>query len=70
MKEMLIKVEGMKCAGCSLGLEGALEDLPFVASAEADHVAGTAKMTFSGEPDKEQINKAVESLGIKVIAYD
>ena len=51
-------------------LEGALEDLPFVASAEADHVAGTAKMTFSGEPDKEQINKAVESLGFKVIAYD
>jgi len=44
MKEMLIKVEGMKCAGCSLGLEGALEDLPFVASAEADHVAGTAKL--------------------------
>ena len=70
MKEMTIKVEGMKCNGCSLGLEGALEDLDFVASAEADHTTGIAKMTLSAEPDKDQINKAVEGLGFKVVAYD
>ena len=70
MKEMTIKVEGMKCNGCSLGLEGALEDLDFVASAEADHTTEIAKMTLSAEPDKDQINKAVEGLGFKVVAYD
>ena len=46
MEIEVFEVRGMKCAGCGRRIEEALESLPGVTSASADHDAGTVEGTY------------------------
>ncbi|MBR5421206.1 MAG: heavy metal translocating P-type ATPase [Lachnospiraceae bacterium] len=59
--EKTVKIEGMMCAHCEASVKKALEALPFVESAEADHKAGEAKLILSGSYDEAAVKEAVEA---------
>ena len=46
MNSITIRIGGMHCAGCALGVEAALEDLPEVKSAAVDLASNCAKISF------------------------
>ncbi len=55
-----LKVEGMMCEHCEARVKKALEALEGVSGAVADHNAGTAVVTLSGEVADDVLKKAVE----------
>lgn len=46
-----LTVDGMSCEGCEEVVEGALEEVAGVESAEADRESGTATVEGDAEPD-------------------
>ena len=55
-----VRVGGMMCGHCEATVQKALEALPFVASAQASHEAGTAVLTLSGALDEGAVRQAIE----------
>ena len=55
-----VKIEGMMCGHCERTIQTALEALPFIASAQANHEAGTAVVTLTAPLDETAVKKAVE----------
>ena len=67
MNSITIRIGGMHCAGCAMGVEAALEDLPEVKSAAVDLASNSAKISFEGDAlDMARIKKAVEDTGFTV----
>lgn len=68
MKEKIIlKISGMHCMGCALGLEEELEKLDFIESVKVDLNSKTATIYYIKENyDIEKIRKIVESLNFKI----
>ena len=64
--EMMLKVEGMMCPHCEAHVKKALEALDGVATAIADHKAGTVAVTLSHEVSEEMLVKAVTDAGYTV----
>ncbi len=62
----LMKVEGMRCAGCSGRVKRTLEAMPGVQDAGADHAAGTAWAVCDGSVTDEALRAAVEGLDFKL----
>ena len=58
-----IKIKGMMCHNCERHVKEALEALPTVASAEADHQTGI--VTIHGAPTVAELKQAVKSAGYK-----
>ena len=56
-----ITVRGMSCSGCEEAVEEALERLPGVISASADH--GTDSVEIEGDEDPSAIVAAVDEAG-------
>ena len=56
-----IHIEGMMCHHCEMAVQKALEAVDGVASAQADHEAGTAIVTLSKKVDNVALKKAVEA---------
>ena len=56
-----LKVEGMMCAHCEARVKKALEAVPGVESAVADHTAGTAVVLLSEPVADETLKAAVEA---------
>lgn len=56
-----LTVDGMACGGCESNVVDALEDVPGVESASADHEAGTASV--SGDVDVDALVAAIEDAG-------
>lgn len=56
-----LTVEGMSCDHCEQTVEEALADVEGVASASADHEAGSA--TVDGSADPDALVSAVEAAG-------
>lgn len=54
LKKEVLHVEGMMCENCERHVKEALEALPFIESAKADHVKGTVDITSDGEPDRKR----------------
>ena len=65
--EKVIKVEGMMCPHCEAHVKKALEEIPGVASAVANHTAGTATVTLSADVDVAVLRAAVEAQGYKTL---
>ena len=61
-----LKVEGMMCEHCEARVKKALEAVDGVESAAADHSAGTAVVTLSGEVADEVLKQAVEAQDYQV----
>ena len=69
MKKTL-KVEGMMCMHCEARVKKALEAVPGVESAVADHAAGTAVVTLSAPVADEALRAAVEAQDYKVLGVE
>ena len=66
MKKTL-KVEGMMCMHCEARVKKALEAVPGVESAVADHTTGTAVVTLREPVADELLRNAVDEQGYKVL---
>ena len=66
----LLRVEGMMCAHCEARVKKALEAVPGVESAQADHTAGTAAVTLSAPVADEALRAAVEAEDYKVLSVE
>ena len=62
-----LKVEGMMCEHCEANVKKALEAIPGVESAVADHNAGTATVTLTSEVEDDALRAAVEEKDYKVL---
>ena len=72
-KENMVKtvhIEGMMCHHCEMAVQKALETVDGVASAQADHKAGTAVVILSKKVDSEVLKKAVEAEDYTVTSID
>ncbi len=69
MKKTL-KVEGMMCTHCEARVKKALEAVPGVESAVADHSAGTAVVSLASPVEDEVLRKAVEAQDYKVLGIE
>ena len=58
-KKATVRIEGMMCENCERHVKKALEALPFIESASADHTKGTAEITYSSQPDEAKIREAL-----------
>ena len=65
-----LKVEGMMCMHCEARVQKALEAVPGVETAVADHDAGTAVVTLGTPVDGETLKAAVEAQGYKVLGVE
>lgn len=65
--EITMKIEGMMCGHCEAAVKKALEAIPQVESAEADHTKGTAVVKLKEEVDFSILKKAVEDMDYRVI---
>ena len=63
LKKEVLHVEGMMCENCERHVKEALEALPFIESAKADHVKGTVDITSDGEPDRKAMEDAISRAG-------
>lgn len=63
-----VKIKGMMCGHCEERVRKALEAVPGVVSAEVHHADGIAIVTFKKQPDSEQLKKAVEEQGYRVVS--
>ncbi len=64
----VISIEGMMCPHCENAVKKALEALPWVISASADHTAGEAVITYEGNADFKAAKKAVKDAGYKPLS--
>ncbi len=69
MKKTL-KVEGMMCAHCEARVKKALEAVPGVESAVADHTAGTAVVTLTAPVADDALRAAVEAQDYTVLSVE
>ena len=72
-KENMVKtvhIEGMMCHHCEMAVQKALETVDGVASAQADHEAGTAVVILCKKVDSEVLKKAVEAEDYTVTSID
>ena len=65
-----LNVEGMMCMHCEARVQKALEAVPGVETAVADHDAGTAVVTLGTPVDGETLKAAVEAQGYKVLGVE
>ena len=65
-----LKVEGMMCMHCEARVKKALEAVPGVAGAVADHNKGTAVVTLSAPVEDEALRAAVEAQDYKVLGVE
>lgn len=64
VKEVVLLVEGMTCAGCAVSVKMALKDLNGVKETKVDVEKGEAMISFTGSKVTiEQMIKAINSIG-------
>lgn len=67
MKETIIKVKGMMCAGCENRIKNALTELDNIKSVEANHKDGFVKIISNKEVNIGIIKERIEDLGFEII---
>ena len=65
-----IKIEGLMCSHCDARVKKALEAVPGVASANADHEKGQAVVELSADVANDALKAAVEAQDYKVLGID
>ena len=65
-----LKIEGMMCMHCEARVKKALEAIPGVESAAADHDAGTAVVTLSAPVEDSVLTEAVTSQNYRVLGVE
>ena len=65
--KVTLKVKGMMCPHCEARVKSALEEIPGVDSAVANHKKGTAIVTLKENVPVDTLKSAVENQGYNVI---
>ncbi len=65
-----LRIEGMMCEHCEKYVRTELEALDGVASAVADHKAGTAVVTLTQDVSEETLAAAIEKAGYKMLGAE
>ena len=68
--EKTIQIEGMMCEHCEAHVKKALEALAGVETAVPSHEKGTAVVSLKSDVSAEQLTKAVEEAGYKVLGIE
>ncbi len=58
-KTAFVEVEGMMCGHCENRIKEALESVPGIIEAVADHTTGLAEIRYTGEPDEAAMASAI-----------
>jgi len=67
-KKVILKLDGLHCTSCSLNIDGELEDMPGVISANTSYAKSQSQIEFDPQQvNKQKIKQAVEKLGYQVI---
>ena len=66
-KTVTLKIEGMRCKGCAMGTQGALEKVAGVESAKVSFPDKQAVVVCADAVDEGALRAAVESAGFKVV---
>ena len=61
--ERIATVEGLMCGHCEATVKKALEAIPGVKEATADHETGKVKIALTGDVAEEDMKKAIEAVG-------
>lgn len=67
MKEMIIKVTGMMCAGCENRVQNAVKLLEGVEEVTANHEDGIVKVVSAENVTIESVKEAIEDLGFDIV---
>lgn len=67
MKEMIIKVTGMMCAGCENRVQNAVKLLAGVENVTANHEDGIVKVVSAENVTIESVKEAIEDLGFDIV---
>lgn len=67
MKEVILKVEGMKCEGCERRIQNALMDIDGVDKVVASYMDKDVKITLSKDVDVYLLKEAILDLDFKVV---
>ena len=67
MKTLNLKVDGMRCGGCSARLQRVLGALPQVESCKADHVTKAVELVLKEDLPLDAVRKVIEGAGFKLI---
>lgn len=70
MKNIIIKVEGMKCSGCESRIEKVISNLKEVKSVKANYEKGTVEVTLLEDYHSNIIKEKIETLGFSVIGEE
>ena len=62
-ERVTLGVKGMMCEHCEATVKKALEELPFVAAATADHTAGKVTVELQGAFDLAAVKQAIKAKG-------
>ncbi len=70
MKNIVIKVEGMKCSGCENRIEKSLLNLEGIKKVSANYENGTVMVELSEHINSNMIKERLEILGFSVIGEE
>lgn len=68
LSSLTLKITGMHCSSCSLNIDGELEDLEGVISADTSYAKSLTKVTF--DPSKvtpDKIKQVIEALDYTIV---
>jgi len=66
MTEIALKIDGMTCQHCVMGVKKAVDNVSGVSSSDVE--VGLAKVTYDeNSADKEAITAAIQGAGYKVV---
>jgi len=69
-KNYSLVIDGMTCARCQKAIETTVKKIPGVIEIKANYQSGNGNVRFDGQKTNiEQIKKAIEELGYKVVKY-
>lgn len=67
MKKIVLKVNGMMCAGCENRIKNAISLIDGVEEVFASHVDSTVNIAASDDVDINVVKEAIEDLGFEII---
>lgn len=67
MKKIVLKVNGMMCAGCENRIKNAVSLIASVEEVLASHVDGIVNISASDDIDINVVKEAIEDLGFEII---
>lgn len=68
MKTLILKLSGLHCVSCSMNIDGELEDLPGVISANTSYAKQESVITYDPHlVSPAQLTPVIENLGYQVL---